>query len=86
MPSPSPKILSTSIQAVYEKHGWSYKDVNTGTKEYPTLSELYKQFEEEMSKTSYDGEMKGNVQAVLQVRIGSLLERERKEIFDVKNL
>lgn len=84
MPSPSPKILSTSIQAVYEKHGWSYKDVNTGTKEYPTLSELYKQFEEEMSKTSYDGEMKGNVQAVLQVRIGSLLERERKEIFDVK--
>lgn len=78
------QILSTSIQAVYEKHGWSYKDVNTGTKEYPTLSELYKQFEEEMSKTSYDGEMKGNVQAVLQVRIGSLLERERKEIFDVK--
>ena len=62
MPSPSPKILSTSIQAVYEKHGWSYKDVNTGTKEYPTLSELYKQFEEEMSKTSYDGEMKGEVE------------------------
>lgn len=84
MPSPSPKILSTSIQAVYEKHGWTYKDINTGGREYPTLSELYTQFEEEMSKTSYDGEMKGNVQAVLQVRIGSLLERERKEIFDVK--
>ena len=84
MPSPSPKILSTSIQAIYEKHGWSYKDINTGIKEYPTLSELYEQFEKEMSKTSYDGELKGNVQAVLQVRIGSLLERERKEIFDVK--
>lgn len=84
MPSPSPKILSTSIQAVYEKKGWHYKDINNGTKEYPTLSELYSQFEIEMQKTSYDGEMQGNVQAVLQVRIGSLLERERKEIFDVK--
>lgn len=84
MPSPSPKILSTSIQAVYEKHGWSYKDINVGIKSYPTLSELYEQFKEEMDQTSYDGEMKGNVQAVLQVRIGSLLERERKEIFDVK--
>lgn len=84
MPSPSPKILSTSIQAVYEKRGWHYKDINNGTKEYPTLSELYSQFEIEMQKTSYDGEMQGNVQAVLQVRIGSLLERERKEIFDVK--
>ncbi|MCD7842587.1 MAG: DUF87 domain-containing protein, partial [Lachnospiraceae bacterium] len=84
MPSPSPKILSTSIQVVYEKKGWNYKDINNGTKDYPTLSELYSQFEIEIQKTSYDGEMQGNVQAVLQVRIGSLLERERKEIFDVK--
>lgn len=84
MPSPSPKILSTSIQSIYEKHGWNYKDINIGTKTYPTLSELYSQFKIEMQKYSYDGEMKGNIQAVLQVRIGSLLERERAEIFNVK--
>lgn len=84
MPSPSPKILSTAIQSIYEKHDWSYKDINTDTKSYPTLSELYSQFKIEMQKYTYDGEMKGNIEAVLQVRIGSLLERERAEIFNVK--
>ena len=81
---PAPFILDRAIQKVYENHGWSVKDVNTGTKEYPLMSELYNQFEKELLKTNYDSEIRGNIQSVLEMRIGSLLRREMKEIFDVK--
>lgn len=80
---PAPFILDRAIQKVYENHGWSVKDVNTGAKEYPLMSELYTQFEKELLKTNYDSEIRGNIQSVLEMRIGSLLRREMKEIFDV---
>lgn len=80
---PAPFILDRAIQKVYENKGWNYKDINTGVKEYPVLSELYSQFEVELQQTSYDGEIRGNIQSVLEMRIGSLLRREMKEIFDV---
>ena len=80
---PAPFILDRAIQKVYENKGWNYKDVNTGAKEYPMLSELYAQFEIELQQTQYDGEIRGNIQSVLEMRIGSLLRREMKEIFDV---
>lgn len=83
VPAPSPFILDTAIQAVYEKHGWTAADINTGEKAYPTLSELYEQFRLVMENTNYDGELKGNIRSVLEVRIGSLLRRELKNMFDV---
>lgn len=79
---PAPFILDRAIQRVYENKGWDYKDINIGVKEYPILSELYSQFEIELQKTSYDGEIRGNIQSVLEMRIGSLLRREMKEIFN----
>lgn len=82
IPAPAPFILDRAIQAVYEKHGWNERDINIGDKEYPTMSELYRQFEQELENTNYDGEMKGNIRSVLEVRIGSLLRREMKEMFD----
>lgn len=87
MPAPTPFILDRAIQAVYEKHGWNVKDINMGdgsnNKSYPTMSELYQQFALELENTHYDGEMKGNIRSVLEMRIGSLLRREMKEMFDV---
>lgn len=83
IPAPAPFILDTSIQTVYEKHGWNALDINTEEKEYPTLSELYEQFQIELGNTNYDGEMKGNIRSVLEVRIGSLRRRELKDMFDV---
>lgn len=83
IPAPTPFILDRAIQTIYEKHDWNVKDINTGSKTYPTISELYEQFAEELDKTNYDGEMKGNIRSVLEVRIGSLLRREMKEMFDV---
>lgn len=60
------------------------RDINDGLKDYPTLSELYAQFERELEKTNYDGEIRGNIRSVLEMRIGSLLSREKKEMFDAE--
>ena len=81
---PAPFILDRAIQAVYERRGWSVRDVNMGTKSYPTISELYEQFEYELERTNYDSEIRGNIRSVLEMRIGSLLQREKKDIFDVE--
>lgn len=80
---PAPFILDRAIQKVYEEKGWNCKDINTGVKPYPVLSELYAQFEKELQDTNYDSEIQGNIRSVLEMRIGSLLRREMKEIFDV---
>lgn len=82
---PAPFILDRAIQGVYESHGWNTSEINDGTKPYPTMSELYHQFEKEMEQTHYDSEVQGNIRSVLEMRIGSLLRRERKDIFDVRN-
>lgn len=83
MAPPAPFILDRAIQKIYENHGWSMKEINTGSRTYPTLSELYGQFERELENTRYDGEIRGNIQSVLEMRIGSLLRREMKDMFDV---
>ena len=81
---PAPFVLDRAIQAIYEKHGWRSNDVNVGVKEYPTMTELYEQFEKELQHTSYDSEIQGNIRSVLEMRIGSLLRREMKDVFDVE--
>ncbi len=82
--SPAPFVLDRAIQAIYEQHGWKSEDINIGVKEYPTMSELYEQFEKELQRTNYDSEIQGNIRSVLEMRIGSLLRREMKDVFDVK--
>lgn len=81
---PAPFVLDRAIQAIYEQHGWKSEDINIGVKEYPTMSELYEQFEKELQHTNYDSEIQGNIRSVLEMRIGSLLRREMKDVFDVK--
>lgn len=83
MQPPAPFILDRAIEAIYKMHGWNNSDINTGEREYPTLSELYKEFEQQLQTTSYDSEIQGNIRSVLEMRIGSLLRREKKDIFDV---
>lgn len=81
---PAPFILEQSLEAVYEALGWKTSDINTGELEYPTMSELYEEFERQIAKTSYDSEIQGNIRSVLEMRIGSLLRREKKDMFDVR--
>lgn len=84
MQAPAPFILDQSMEAVYYKYGWNASDINVGGKEYPTMSELYAEFEQQLLKTNYDGEIQGNIRSVLEMRIGSLIRREKKDMFDVE--
>ena len=80
---PLPALLDRSIEAVYLDHGWDVEDINTGEREYPTMTELYQKLEEELEKTDYDGEVRGNMKSALEMRISSLLRRDLGNVFDV---
>lgn len=80
---PLPALLDRSIEAVYLEHGWDAEDVNNGTLDYPTMTELYSRLEEELKHTDYDGEVRGNMKSALEMRIGSLLRRDLGNVFDV---
>ncbi|MBR3419457.1 MAG: ATP-binding protein [Oscillospiraceae bacterium] len=81
---PAPFILDKAIQTIYENKGWNYSDINIGTKPYPIMQELYDQFEKELQTTNYDSEIQGNIRSVLEMRIGSLLRREMRDIFNAE--
>lgn len=83
---PTYKFLSSSIQKSYRKLGWDLEDINGEGEElpYPSLQDIYNNLEEEINASAYDAEIKGNVRAFLQVRLGGLMERDAGELFDVK--
>ena len=66
---PLPALLDRAIEGVYNDYGWDADDVNDGTKEYPTISELYNRLEFELKHTDYDGEVRGNMKSALEMRI-----------------
>lgn len=83
--NPMPFLLDNAIEAVYRECGWDPEDVYTdkSDKKFPTVSMLYKKLEKELEATTYSGEVKGNLESALKVRIGSLLRREMGDVFDV---
>lgn len=83
---PTYKFLSSAIQRSYTKLGWDMEDVNDkGCKlDFPSLQDIYDNLQEEIDASSYDSELKGNVRAFLQVRLGGLMERDAGELFNVK--
>lgn len=83
MEPPAPFLLDAAIEKVYRAKGWLPDTLNTGTLEYPTLSELYDAFEEVLNETDYGDEVRGNMKSILQVRIGSLIRREMGDVFNV---
>ena len=89
---PMPFLLDTAIEAVYRECGWIPEEVYNGreTREdgkggrsLPTMSMLYRRLETELNSTTYSGEVRGNLESALKVRIGSLLRREMGDVFDV---
>lgn len=84
MAPPAPFMIDYSIEAIYRDKGWYPDTINDGiTLPYPTMQELYDKLEVEVEKTDYEGEIKGNLKSILQVRIGSLLRREMGDVFNV---
>lgn len=81
---PTYKFLSSSIQRSYTKLGWDIEDVNEEGCElpFPSLQDVYDNLQAEIEASSYDAELKGNVRAFLQVRLGGLMERDAGELFN----
>lgn len=80
---PAPFMIDYSIEGVYREKGWYPDTLNDGSLPYPTMQDLYDRLEIEVEKTDYEGEIKGNLKSILQVRIGSLLKREMGDVFNV---
>ena len=83
MDPPMPFLLDRAIERVYRNKGWLPYMMNDGSIPYPTMQELYETLEQILDETDYEGEIKGNLKSVLQVRIGSLLSREMGDVFNV---
>lgn len=83
---PTYKFLSSAIQSAYTDRGWDIEEENDGSGrlEYPSLQDVYDNLSREIDASSYDGELKGNVRAFLQVRLGGLMERDAGELFNVR--
>lgn len=81
---PTYKFLSSSIQAAYTNLGWDIEDTNDENTEFafPCLKDVCDNLKSEIDSSSYDNEIKGNVRAFLQVRLGSLMERDAGEVFN----
>ena len=79
---PTYKFLSGAIVRSYTNLGWDIEDINHGDFEYPTLNDVYHIIEDEINATTYTEDYKGNVRSFLQVRLGSLMERDAGELFN----
>ena len=78
------KFLSSSIENSYTDLGWEIEDVNNGEMPFPSLQDVYDRLNEEIEQSTYDAELKGNLVSFLQVRLGSLMERDAGEVFNSK--
>lgn len=80
---PSPFLIDGCIEKVYIDKGWNINERNDGTKEYPTMQELYDSLKVAVEESGYEGETKSNIRSVMEVRIGSLLRREIGNVYNV---
>jgi len=84
LPSPLPFLLNSAIEQAYTNHGWDFSDYGGRQKrDFPMMEEVYKNVEYILENSSYGAENMGNLKAMLQTRIGSLLSREKGDVFDV---
>ena len=69
---PTYKFLSSSIESSYTNLGWDIEDINDDecNLPFPSLQDVYDNLQAEIDASSYDSELKGNVRAFLQVRLG----------------
>ena len=81
---PSPFLIDSCIEKIYLDKGWNINERNNGTKEYPTMQELYDSLKVAVEESGYEGESKANIRSVMEVRIGSLLRREIGNVYNVR--
>lgn len=86
---PMPFLLDKGIENVYRACGWypfDYNDFDVegkNKKPYPTMMMLFDEVEKLLKESDYSEEVSNNLKTILQVRIGSLVERETGNVFNV---
>ena len=79
------RFLSNSIKKAYMDKGWDVEDIfeEDGLLDFPTLQDVHDNLKNEINKSSYDAELRGNLRGFLEVRLGSLMDLDAGEVFNV---
>jgi len=80
---PMPFLIKKSLNEIYKKKGWYPFFINDGSREYPDMQMLYDQVGKLLDESDYAPDVKSNLKSVIQVRIGSLLDGEMGDTFNV---
>lgn len=80
---PAISVLEQAIWQVYKDNGWGLHEENCGSKRYPKYSEFMEVITKKVQETKYQS-FKGDLQAIIDSRLGTLCRRELKQIFDVE--
>ena len=80
-PVPTPIIIEEAIENIYKEKGWDLLEINSGGKIYPTLIELKKEIEIVIRNKKYSDENKENMIGICEIRLSSLLKREKSHLF-----
>lgn len=80
------RFLSNSIKKAYTDRGWDLEDTYVGGDEltFPTLQDVHDNLRNEINHSSYDAEVRGNLRGFLEVRLGSLMDLDAGEVFNVR--
>jgi hypothetical protein len=78
---PLPALINEAVDNLYARLGWTGSTVNRGDLAYPTLQGLYDEIQTVFESKGYSGDVRGDLQTAIEVRIGSLLRRGIGRIF-----
>jgi hypothetical protein len=85
---PMPYILDKALHRVYQKMGWDLSSNTnrrgTGSRAFPTISDLADEVEAVVTEAGYDSELTGNIRAGLAARIDSLQLGTKGRMLDVR--
>lgn len=83
LPDPLPMLFETALEEVYTDKGWSLfgEGGDDPALEPPTLAELYLKAIAVAERSRYQGETAGNIRAMLETRLGSLLKGPKGRCF-----
>lgn len=81
---PLPALINEAVDNLYHRLGWNGTTVNDGELEYPSLADLYAEVNNVFAGKQYSGDVRGDLQTAIEVRLGSLLRRSVGRIFDAR--
>lgn len=85
MPPPGPTVMQRALERAYARKGWSFRTGRggAGAPPSPTLADLLSAVHEIVDESSYAGELRSNVEAVVLTRLAALESGPRGDVFNV---